>query len=129
MDENCPDSLILSPDGSQIGFYYALGFHVLDLATKKFEKWFDCRHYFLTFDWRKEGICYLDAVGDETKSNARVMVYDPVTKKTSEVAIGPYAQVAWLRDGVLILRKKNTELWELTIKSRAMKLLFPLTDE
>jgi Tol biopolymer transport system component len=129
MDENYPHRLVLSPDGSKIGFCYSSGFHVLELATAKVEKWFDCRHYFLTFDWRNSGICYLDAVGDETKRKARVMVYDPNTKSASEVAIGRYAHVAWLRDGVLILRKENTELWELNIKSKATKRILPLNDE
>jgi hypothetical protein len=129
MDENYPYLLVLSPDGNQLGFCYGSGFHVLDLATTKVEKWFDCRHYFLTFDWRKEGICYLDAVGNEAKSKARVMVYDPSAMCASEVAIGRYAHVAWLRDGVLILRKENAELWELDIRSKAMKRIFPLHNE
>jgi hypothetical protein len=88
LDENYPDFLIPSPDGRLLGFGYARGFHSLDLATKKIEKWFDCDHYFLTFDWSDDGICYLDAVGTERHKKARVMVYDPATRTNEEVAVG-----------------------------------------
>lgn len=125
MNENYPYHLVPSPDGQRLGFGYAFGFHSLDLTTKKVEKWFDCRHYFVTFDWSNEGICYLDAVDEEAKSKARVMVYDPVAHTNEEVAVGPFAHVAWLRKGVLIVRKNNTEVWELTIRDRAMKRLIP----
>jgi hypothetical protein len=56
---------------------------------------------------------------------ARVMINDPVTHTNDEVAVGSYAHVAWLRKGVLIVRKNNAELWELTIRDKAMKKLFP----
>jgi len=125
MKENYPYLLVPSPDGRQLGFGYAGGFHSLDLSTKKVEKWFDCNHYFLTFDWGDEGICYLDAVGKENVKKARVMVYDPVSHSNKEVAVGPFADVAWLRKGVLIVRKENTELWELSVREKAMKRIFP----
>jgi len=125
MDENYPYFLVPSPDGQQLGFGFDRGFHSLDLLTGKTEKCFDCDHYFLTFDWSESGICYLDAMAKERKTAARVMVYDPITQANREVAVGPFADVSWLRKGVLILRKDNDELWELTIHDRKMKRLFP----
>jgi len=125
MDENYPYILVPSPDGRRLGFGYACGFCSLDLETHEVEKWFDCRHYFVTFDWNDEGICYLDAVDEEIKSKARVMVYDPATGSNEEVAVGRFADVAWLRKGVLIVRRNNAEVWELTIRGRVMKRLFP----
>lgn len=125
MDENYPYILVPSPDGRRLGFGYARGFYSLDLSTKKIEKWFDCDHYFVTFDWSDDGICYLDAVGKERQKKARVMIYDPVAHTNEEVVVGPFAHVEWLRKGILIVRKNNAELWELTIRDKAMKKLFP----
>ena len=126
MDENYPYFLVPSPDGRQLGFGYAGALHSLDLETKKIEKWFDCHHYFLSFDWSDKGICYLDAVGEKAaKDKVRVMVHDPVTHTNEEVVVGPFSQVAWLCKGVLIVRKNYAELWELTVRDKAMKRLFP----
>lgn len=125
LDENYPYFLVPSPDGRRLGFGYARGFCSLDLATNKVEKWFDCDHYFVTFDWSNEGICYLDAAGRERMKKARVMIYDPNTRTKEELAVGPFAHVAWLRKGVLIVRRNNAELWELTIRDKSMKKLFP----
>ncbi|MDC0936050.1 WD40 repeat domain-containing protein [Pirellulales bacterium] len=125
MDDPYPYMLVPSPDGTRLGFGYAGAFHSLDLATKKVEKWFDCDHYFITFDWSDDGICYLDAVKDERVKLARVMIHDPVAHDDVELAVGPYARVAWLRNGELALRKNNAEVWELTIANSKTKRLFP----
>lgn len=127
LNENHPYHLVTSPDGKLLGFGYAWGFSVLDLETGETKKLFACDHYFLTFDWSDEGICYLDAVGAERQKEARVMVYDLVSGTSKEVVVGPFAYVSWLRKGVLIVRKHNSEIWEVTIESGAMKRLFPLS--
>ncbi|MCA9233107.1 MAG: hypothetical protein KDA57_20845 [Planctomycetales bacterium] len=129
MNENYPNILTPSPDGRQLGFAYAGAFHSLDLETQRVARWFDCHHYFITFDWSNEGICYLDAVDEDAKKMARVMVYDPIGSTRTEVDVGPYAHVAWLREGVLVVRKDNTELWELTVQDKAMKRLFPVSSD
>ncbi|MEM9353134.1 MAG: hypothetical protein AAGA92_08980 [Planctomycetota bacterium] len=126
-DENYPYFLVPSPDGNHLGFGYAGALHVLDLATNQVEKLFECHHYFLTFDWSDEGICYLDQVGEEDVNEARVMIYDPSGRTNEEVVVGPFAHVAWLRKGVLILRKENEQLWELELQDKRMNRLFPPT--
>ena len=84
-----------SPDDTRIGFYIGQSFLVMNLKDRRTEELFSCDHYFASFDWGEHGIVYLDAVGRERRSRARLMVYDPEKKSSREVATGPFAFPTW----------------------------------
>lgn len=106
-----PEDLIGSPDSSQVGYHFDGWFHTIEPESGKNVRRFKCDHYFLEFDWNSTGICYVDAVQDERRKQARVMVFDPVTGASSTVVIGPFSYASWLGKSKILVRKGNDELW------------------
>ena len=87
----------------------------MDLRTGKSVRHFQCDHFFLEFDWGAKGICYLDAVQGERRNLAKLMLHDPVTRKSSLIATGPFSQPRWMGGTKILVCKGNLELWEYRI--------------
>lgn len=128
-EEKYPSHVICSPDGSLLGYHIDDWFHTIDLKSGKIEKHFKCDHYFIDFDWNVSGICYVDAVNGERKSKAALMVYDPIARKSSIVATGPFAYPRWVGTSRVLVRKGNTEIWTYGVPDGKGAKLFARTDE
>lgn len=116
--------LTLSPDPDSIGFYAGKTFYALDLNNKSADPLFTCDHWFTEFDWRESGIVYLDAANGNRRKRARLMVFDPSTKTSREIAVGPFAFASWAQGDTIIARSGRSQIVLIDGRTGASRLLF-----
>jgi hypothetical protein len=102
----------LSPDPAIVGLYVDSNktFYALDLSRSSVTPLFRCDHYFLGFDWNEDGIVYLNHLGGERRKMARLMVFDPATMASREIATGSFSSPRWIGRGRIIVVKGRAQL-------------------
>ncbi|WP_230773226.1 TolB-like translocation protein [Roseiconus lacunae] len=119
-----PLHVVCSPDGSLLGYCIDDWFTTIDLRTGETRKRFKCGHYFLAFDWNASGICYVDALDGDQRTNARLMVFNPSRETSTPIAEGVFAFPSWASDSQIIVRKGNAELWLYSVADGTGSKLF-----
>ncbi len=116
--------LVLSPDGSTLGFRRNNVFHVVDLDTLAVSELFECDHYFLCFDWTHSGIVYLDQYKGDREDQARLVVFDPNRKTADEIATGRFRIARWVDPSNILVRVGNAELWLYNVDTGQRNCIF-----
>jgi hypothetical protein len=110
-DTSLGADLVISPGDDRLGFLWDGQFCTLELASGAVEKHFKCSHYFLELDWNRTGVLYLDAVDGNQRSMAQLMVYDPLSDRSCQIAVGGFASARWLDETRITVRVGNTDVW------------------
>ncbi|MBI4585881.1 MAG: hypothetical protein HY717_17870 [Planctomycetes bacterium] len=117
--------LVCSPDGSLLGFRSEGVFQTVDLETGEVTQLFEYHQPWLEFDWKDQGICYIDNSSSQSLQDTKLLVYRPEEERSLEVARGPITCPRWLDRSHILVRQSLNELWIYEAGSGRGKRIFP----